>query len=71
MSIVAELTNGNLLQNADGGPAGEGGWLTVQETGDFSNGILSPGESVDVHFIICLKVFAPFSFFVDVFGIVE
>jgi len=65
---VATITNGNLLQNADGGPAGVGAMLTVPKTGDFSDGVLSPGESIDVRFSICLKITAQFSFLVDVFG---
>jgi len=66
---VATLTNGNLLQNADGGPAGVGATLTVPKTGSFSDGVLSPGEFVDVPFSICLKDENPFSFFVDVLGL--
>ena len=65
---VETLTNGNLLQNADGGPGGVGAIVTVQETGEFSDGALAPGEFVDVPFTICLKQRAPFSFFVDVLG---
>jgi glucose/arabinose dehydrogenase len=69
MAKVTTLTNGNLLQNADGGPAGVGATLTVPEVGSFSDGVLSPGESVDVPFIICLKNTNQFTFFVDVLGI--
>ncbi len=65
---VRELTNGNLLQNADGGAGGVGARLTVPKEGDYADGILSPGESVDVHFIICLTNSNPFRFFVDVLG---
>lgn len=66
---VATLTNGNLLQNADGGPGGVGARLTIPQTGAFSDGILSPGEFVDVPFVICLKQFSGFIFFVDVLGV--
>ena len=66
---VATLTNGNLLQNADGGPAGVGATLTVPKTGSFSDGVLSPGEFVDVPFSMCLKDENPFTFFVDLLGI--
>jgi serine protease len=66
---VTALTNGNLLQNADGGPAGVGGILTVPNNGLFSDGLLTPGESVDVTFNICLRNTEPFSFFVDVSGL--
>jgi hypothetical protein len=68
MTEVKTLTNGNLLQNADGGPGGVGAIVTLQETGEFSDGALAPGEFVDVPFTLCLKKLAPFSFFVDVLG---
>ncbi len=58
---VAELTGGNLLRNADGGSGEENSMLTIGE--------LSPGESVDVYFEICLKQLSSFSFFVDVLGL--
>jgi hypothetical protein len=61
---VTTLTNGNLLENADGGPAEVGATLTLP-------GTLSPGQSEDVQFIICLKQKGKFSFFVDVLGTVE
>ena len=59
---VAELTNGNLLQNADGGPDSVGARLTVRspEVDGFSDGVLSPTESVDVEFIVCLRNKNPF-----------
>lgn len=66
---VTALTNGNLLQNADGGPSGAGAILTVSKVGGFSNAVLSPGEFVDVPFIICLKNRNRFTFFVDVLGV--
>jgi hypothetical protein len=69
-SRVKTLTNNNLLQNADGGPGGVGSTLTVPEAGSFSDGELSPGEFVDVPFVICLKNRNKFSFFVDVLGVV-
>ena len=69
MASVTALTNGNLLQNADGGPAGVGGILTIPNNGLFSDGLLTPGESVDVTFNICLRNTEPFSFFVDVSGL--
>ncbi|HWP93164.1 MAG TPA: Ig-like domain-containing protein [Thermodesulfobacteriota bacterium] len=68
---VAELTNENLLQNANGGPDGVGAILTVPSVSAYSDGILSPEESVDVPFVICLKNKNPFRFFVDVLGIVQ
>jgi hypothetical protein len=68
---VTELTNGNLLQNANAGPGGVGAILTVPNKDGFSDGILSPEEFVDVLFVICLKNKDPFKFFVDVLGIVQ
>ncbi len=65
---VKTLTNGNLLQNADGGNGGEGSTLTVLKKNGYSDGILSRGEFVDVNFSICLKENKPFTFFVDVLG---
>ena len=41
---VMTLTNGNMLQNADGGPGEEGSRLQVQREGDYLDGKLSPGE---------------------------
>src|SRR5262249_22291434 len=55
MVQVATLSNGNLLQNAAGGPGGEGARLKVPKVGDFSDEILSPGEFVDAPFVICLR----------------
>lgn len=66
---VATITNGNLLQNADGGAAGVAASLTVPTIANFSDGVLSPGEFVDVTFSICLKDENRFSFLVDVLGI--
>jgi len=69
MAKVNVLSNGNLLQNADFGPAGVGATLTVANAGSFSDGLLSPNEFVDVPFSICLKNTKSFNFFVDVLGI--
>jgi len=68
---VTTLTNDNLLQNADGGPAGVGARLTVPRQAGFSDGVLQPEEFVDVPFMICLKQLLPFTFLVDVFGTVQ
>ena len=38
---------------------------------DFSDGVLSSGEFVDVPFVICLNQIQPFDFFVDVLGTVD
>jgi hypothetical protein len=66
---VTELTNGNLLQNANGGPGGVGAHLTVPQQDEFSEGVLSPDEFVDVPFVICLTQRRPFTFVVDVIGV--
>ena len=66
---VATLTNGNLLQNADGGPTGVGARLPFPGTDGFADGVLSPQEFVDIRFIICLKEKKPFTFFVDALGV--
>jgi cysteine-rich repeat protein len=70
---VNTLTNGNLLGNADGGPGGVGSILTVPvpPINDYSDGLLSMGEFTDVPFDICLLTFSGFSFFVDVWGVVQ
>jgi uncharacterized delta-60 repeat protein len=68
---VTTLTNGNLLQNADGGPGGVGARLTVPQQDGFTDGRLTPDEFVDVPFIICLTVREPFTFVVDVFGVAD
>jgi len=62
---VATLTDGNLLENADGGPGGVVVTLTPPKTS------LNPGESEDVPFVICLTEIKPFDFFVDVLGVEE
>ncbi len=63
--VVAELSEGNLLLNADGGPAGAGARLTAQVGADK---ILSPGESFTSEFVIGLQSRRRFRFFVDVWG---
>jgi hypothetical protein len=68
---VITLTQGNLLQNADGGPGGVSTGLTVPQQDGFTDGVLSPDESVDVPFIICLTQQRRFTLVVDVFGEVE
>jgi hypothetical protein len=61
---VGELSGGNRLENADEGPGGEGATLTP----DVVDGVLSPGESVTVTFVIRLMTFDRFRFFVRVRG---
>ena len=45
--------------------------MTVPNIGDYADGVLSPGESVDVPFIICLTESKSFVFIVDVLGFEE
>jgi hypothetical protein len=61
---VTAISGGNLLLNADEGPEGVGATLTP-EVGD---GVLSPGETVSVDFVIGLQTRAPFTFEVELFG---
>jgi hypothetical protein len=65
---VKTLSGGHLLQNADGGPGGVGSFLSVQPSGQYADGVLSPTEFVDVPFVICLKNRGSFTFVVDVYG---
>jgi Tol biopolymer transport system component len=68
---VLILSNGNLMLNPQtGATGGAGAEMTVPQTGQYADGLLSAGESVNVPFVVCLKNFQPFQFFVDVFGIV-
>ena len=71
MAQAKALTNGNLLQNADGGPFGAGATLSIPRTDGFADGLLRSGESVDVPFRICLKSTVGFNFLVDVLGVEE
>jgi hypothetical protein len=69
---VTELSNGNLVQNAFGGPAGVGATLTVPFQTGYADGIFAGGkEYVVVPCAICLKSLEPFRFFVDVLGRLE
>jgi hypothetical protein len=65
---VTALTNGNLLQNADGGPGGVDTGLTVPQQDGFTDGVLTPDEFVDVLFLICVAAQEPFRLAVDVLG---
>lgn len=75
---VRTLTNENLLLNDDvvseqillRPVAGAGAvFSTIAPTGLYPDGLIRPGEFVDVPFTICLKQTTPFSFFVDVLGL--
>ncbi|HEX5109221.1 MAG TPA: hypothetical protein VFV95_12265 [Vicinamibacterales bacterium] len=67
---VAELSGGNTLISGDRLPdlIREGGKGTRQTPDVGNDGVLSPGESVDVEFGIGLQTRHPFTFFVNVFG---
>jgi hypothetical protein len=69
---VLTLTNGNVLLDVqtDSVLGGPGAVVQAPKTGQYADGLLGPGESVEVPFAICLKTLQPFQFFVDVFGIV-
>ena len=45
--------------------------LTVPQQDGFSEGVLSADEFVDVPFVICLTQRQPFTFVVDVLGVVK
>lgn len=67
---VAEISGGNLLVNGDRPPtvaalSGRGARLTPDVGSD---GVLTPGESLEVVFDIGLQTREPFTFFVNVFG---
>jgi hypothetical protein len=66
---VAELSNGNLVQTADGGLAGVESLQTLPEVGGLSDGVLEPTGTVTVPFVICLQSVAPFRFTVDLLGV--
>jgi CSLREA domain-containing protein len=59
---VVTLTGDNVVLNADDGPGGVGERVSVP-------GIINPGNSFEVVFEIGLQEPAPFSFFVDAYGI--
>jgi hypothetical protein len=63
---VVELSGGNLLLNADGGPGGVGATLIPDVSAD---GVLSPGESSTLDCVIGLQTRQRFTFFVDLLGV--
>jgi hypothetical protein len=65
---VVHLSNGNLVQTADGAPAGVGSLQTLPQVGDFSDGVLEATGTLQVPFAICLKNLNPFRFTVNVLG---
>ncbi len=63
---VTQLSGGNLLLNADGGPGGVGATLTPDVGADR---VLTPGETFTTEFDIGLQAWAAFTFFVDLWGV--
>ena len=62
----------NKLPNEWSPPAGVGAiWILPRQFSKYRDGILSPGESADFAFAIGLKKIEPFSFFVDLMGVVS
>ena len=62
---VTSISEGSTLRNADGRPGGVGATLTP----DIDDGILSPGESVVVDFVIRRIANEPIEFLVNVRGV--
>jgi hypothetical protein len=65
---VTTLTQSNTLLLADGGPTGTGAVQTFAQVGDFSDGTLTPTQTLTVPFAICLQTLNPFQLLVDVLG---
>jgi len=65
---VTQLSNGNLLLDADVPPGTVGSRLTADVGSD---GFLSPGESFTANFVIGLQQRKAFTFFVDLLGVSE
>jgi hypothetical protein len=66
--VVATLSEGNVVLNADGAPGGVGARISVPRDA-LGDGALAAGESFAQAFEIGLAVRRPFSFFVNAFGI--
>ena len=60
--VLIKLSGYNVLLNADEGS-------TVMMTPYIDDGILMPGESITLHFIIGLQDVTSFTLFVDFFGL--
>ena len=68
---VKTLDGGNVLCNADGRPAATGALLTPPWQGALDDGLLAPNESFVVTFQIGLASMNPFTFLLDLFGVVQ
>jgi hypothetical protein len=75
--IIQEPTSGNdyalIIEFDDNSPGGSDSYIVEIELeheidGDYSDGMLSPGEYVNVPFCVCLQDKKPFRFFVNVLG---
>jgi hypothetical protein len=64
-AVVVELTGGNLLLNANGGPGGVGARLTPPGSASTPFG---PGTMETLEFVIGLQSAAPFTFMIDLLG---
>ena len=64
--VVTDLSEGNVLLNADGSPSGVGAKLTPDVGADK---LLSPGESFTTEFVVGLQNRRRFRFFVDLWGV--
>ncbi|MBV7329306.1 ExeM/NucH family extracellular endonuclease [Chloroflexi bacterium TSY] len=69
--VITKLTRGNLLLNADGGPAGEGATLSIPNSALGDDQLLTSGESVNVDFVIGLAKSRNFRIRVDAYGSVH
>jgi hypothetical protein len=66
---VTAITDGNIVENSDLEEASrEGATITFPPTDDFDDGVLTAGQSVRLHFRICLQQIKPFFLTVDVLG---
>jgi hypothetical protein len=64
MVEIEQLTNGNLLLTDDG-LFGQGERVEIKKKDAYADGILSPGESFDTPFTVCLMNRKPFMFYVE------
>jgi uncharacterized repeat protein (TIGR01451 family) len=68
VSIIRTLTNNNIVANTDISPGAAGAFITIGNQDDYADGVLDPGEFVNVPFDVCVEKNVPFSLFVDVVG---
>jgi PKD repeat protein len=65
--VQVDTIKGNtiILQNAENGPAIGKAYMTIPQTGDYEDGFLAKGESVEIPFVLCMKSLSPFSLLVN------